>query len=342
MKDLWQKLQDETRPVVLYGMGNGAQAVLKQLDKIGVKPAGIFASDTFVRGQTFCGYTVERYDTLASCFSDMVILVCFGSNRREVLDYIDALSQKHTVYCPDVPVCGDSLFDFDFAQKHSEQLRSVYELLSDEPSKKVFENIVRFKLSGEMRYLRQIENSDGLFSPVLPLRNESFVDLGAYRGDTIEEFLSLSNEYAFICGVEPNIKTYNKLYRAFEDYPKMRLVHAAISDIDGTVSLASDGRGTTVSGSGKTVSAISLDTLLTDVDNVSLIKMDVEGHEHAAICGGKDLILKHKPKMIVAGYHRSEDLFDLPLLVHSIRQDYRILLRHSVHNLAWDTNFYFI
>ncbi len=83
--DLWKKLQRETRPIVLYGTGNGAQAVLHQLEQIGVKPRGIFASDSFVRGQNFCGYTVKKYDELVQQYPDMIILVCFGTAREEVL-----------------------------------------------------------------------------------------------------------------------------------------------------------------------------------------------------------------------------------------------------------------
>ena len=45
MTDIWQKLKETTRPVVLYGMGNGAEIMMKQLEKCGVSVSGFFASD---------------------------------------------------------------------------------------------------------------------------------------------------------------------------------------------------------------------------------------------------------------------------------------------------------
>ena len=49
-----------------------------------------------------------------------------------------------------------------------------------------------------------------------------------------------------------------------------------------------------------------------------------------------------KPKMLIAAYHRSEDLFALPQLVFSIRSDYQLYLRHHRQLPAWDVNFYFV
>ena len=42
--------------------------------------------------------------------------------------------------------------------------------------------------------------------------NESFLDIGAYRGDTVEQFLSFTNgKYSNILAVEPDEKSFKKL-----------------------------------------------------------------------------------------------------------------------------------
>ena len=341
MTDLWQKLQNDSRPIVLYGMGNGAQAVLKQLKKYGKKPVGVFASDAFFRGQQFCGYTVQTYTALSKQFSDMMILVCFGSNRAEVLDNIAYLSSKHTLYCPDVPVYGEQIFDISFARTHAEELKKVYALLGDQASRQTFENIIYFKLSGELRYLQQCEYKKDLFAPIALNDEEIYMDLGAYRGDTVAEFLQKVNDYNKIYALEPNGKTFKKLKENTQGLENILLCNAAVSDTDGTVYMKADGRGTTVATAGNEIAAVTLDTLLEGTP-ATLIKMDVEGQEAAALNGAKQTIRRWHPKMIVAAYHRSEDIFKLPLMVHSIAPDYKILLRHFPHNLAWDTDFYFI
>lgn len=52
-QDVWQILQLTDKPVVLYGMGNGADQIIDLCDRMQIKVAGIFASDEFVRGQVF-------------------------------------------------------------------------------------------------------------------------------------------------------------------------------------------------------------------------------------------------------------------------------------------------
>ena len=52
--------------------------------------------------------------------------------------------------------------------------------------------------------------------------------------------------------------------------------------------------------------------------------------------------LKAKPKLNFAAYHRTEDIFRLPLLIHALNPTYRIFLRHHPYIPAWDTNLYCI
>ena len=66
-------------------------------------------------------------------------------------------------------------------------------------------------------------------------------------------------------------------------------------------------------------------------------------HDSAAfILGAAETIRRCRPKLLLAAYHRSEDLFALPQLVFSIRSDYQLYLRHHQQLPAWDVNFYFV
>ena len=72
---VWEFLRTTERPLVLYGMGNGADKILTQLAALGKKPAGIFASPEFVRGQSFHGLTVQTYEALRQQLGDFVIVL---------------------------------------------------------------------------------------------------------------------------------------------------------------------------------------------------------------------------------------------------------------------------
>ena len=69
---------------------------------------------------------------------------------------------------------------------------------------------------------------------------------------------------------------------------------------------------------------------------VDYIKFDVEGAEHAALLGAKESIRTHRPALRVAAYHRSEDLFDLPLLLAQLCEDYDFHLVRTRGYPCWD------
>ena len=48
----WEKLQAETRPIFIYGMGDGAEKIMRVFQEKKIPLAGIFASDDFVRCHT--------------------------------------------------------------------------------------------------------------------------------------------------------------------------------------------------------------------------------------------------------------------------------------------------
>lgn len=48
-QSVWSRLKEETRPIVLYGMGDGADKILAQFDRLGIRASGVFASPMNLR-----------------------------------------------------------------------------------------------------------------------------------------------------------------------------------------------------------------------------------------------------------------------------------------------------
>jgi FkbM family methyltransferase len=69
-----------------------------------------------------------------------------------------------------------------------------------------------------------------------------------------------------------------------------------------------------------------------NIRTVNFIKMDIEGHESAAINGAKKTLISKKPKLAISIYHSAHDLFQLPLLIHSINPEYKLFIRHPTTN----------
>jgi FkbM family methyltransferase len=57
---------------------------------------------------------------------------------------------------------------------------------------------------------------------------------------------------------------------------------------------------------------------------VTFIKMDIEGAERKALVGARQTLLAHRPRMSVATENLPDDYLEVPRVIQTIRQDYRI------------------
>lgn len=340
-KDLWEYLKHAEKPILLYGMGNGADKIIKILNDYGIEISGVFASDGFVREKTFHGFKIMSYSAAKEHFSNMIVLLCFGSGRAEVLENIKRISAEQELYAPDVPVYGDGLFTLEFFEENQKKFETVRSLLSDEKSVITFDNIINYKISGKLKYLYSCAvNENEPFDSFLNLIDrENYLDLGAYTGDTVADFLTRATSYNSITAVEPDVKNFRKLTLNTANIKNINLINACISDKCGTALFAMNGGRNSNLSIGKEIKSVTVDSIAT---SPSFIKMDIEGEETNAVVGAKNTIINNKPKMQIACYHRNGDLIDIPLEVLKLRKDYKIYLRHFPCVPSWDLNYYFI
>lgn len=344
MKTVWEKAKETKKPILIYGTGNGTDKILDELNRLDIPVSGIFASDGFVRSRTFRGFPVIGYSQAKEKFGDFLTLISFGSQRKEVIENFIKISKETETYSVDVPVYGDNIFNRDFYNAHKEKIEQVKNFLHDKKSKSVYENIINFKLTGDINYLLNCETPrEEAFENILKLGNdEIYMDLGAFNGDTVEEFVNNAASFRKIYAVEPDIKNFAKLEKNTMYLENIERLNVCISDFCGEISFSKHGgRNGNTDKNGNTVKCITVDSILGD-ENVTYIKFDVEGLEKEAIDGAKETIKRCKPKMLISCYHRSEDIFALPLQIMSIRDDYKIFIRHNPYIPAWDTQFYFI
>ena len=348
---LWDYLAQTDKKIVLYGMGDGAEKIQGVLDQIGVQIDDIMASDEFVRGHSFLGIRVKKLSEIEELYgNDFIILVCFGTQLPEVMDRIYAMAEKYELYAPNVPVVGEGLFTLDYAKEHYNELKNAYSLMADEQSKKVFENIIRYKLSGDIRLLKECETPREEMFDLLKVNSEEiYVDLGAYNGDTLVEFLNeTAMKFRKLYAMEPDHKNYSKLKR------RLYMIGSALLEAYNCGAWDSEtvmqfslkaGRSSKVASKGtarcREVKMMSVDHMLQGGE-ATLIKYDVEGSEEKALNGTKNTIAKYRPKLNVAVYHRNEDMFAIPLQVAALNRRYKIYLRHHPYVPDWDTNIYCI
>lgn len=242
--------------------------------------------------------------------------------------------------------------------EESDKIKKVYTLLEDDESRRVYVNALCNRIAPPVsEYLW-----DELYSQESQYFNqnyfkftedESFVDCGAYTGDTILAF----------CDV---VKSFHKIF-AFELDKKNYLeMEKNVGKLDGNITLFNCGVwnrneeidygtgtseneppcGVSIYKTEKSEHNIiqkaqvkKLDDVLRG-ERVSFIKMDVEGSEINALWGAEKIITEQKPKLAICVYHKTSDFWQIPLLLKQFNPDYRFILRHYSKIDCHDTILY--
>ena len=350
---VWQRLYESKKPIFLYGMGDGACKIMQVCAQYHIPIAGIFASDEFVRGHSFAGYPVLRFDQAKAQFGDFFAVLAFGVHDSATIAHIHTIASQVELVAPDVPIAGQGLFTPQYLQEHLAQFERTYALLADEFSRQTFLRLLNFKISGKIDYLQPaLTDRQEIYTQILrPGPDWVYVDLGAYDGDTVREYLQYAKSARAIYAWEPDPRNFRKLQRNIrpQDYPfpvVLRQV-AASSDEQQLYFCSRAGRNSALQqaqaglsgGKVTTVAADSIDHAFAG-QQVDLIKMDLEGGEMQAIAGAAKTIAGSRPKLMNSAYHRNEDLFALPLQIAKLYAGYRFYLRQQQYIPAWESNYY--
>ena len=99
-ENVWDFLKNDNKPIMIYGMGNGAEKIISTLDTYGVKVSEIFASDEFVRGHSFLGYKVLKYSDICEKYDDFNVVLAFATHLENVIENIKKINNKHLFFAP--------------------------------------------------------------------------------------------------------------------------------------------------------------------------------------------------------------------------------------------------
>ena len=204
----------------------------------------------------------------------------------------------------------------------------AYELLYED-AKHTYLDILKFRITGDYKWInRAISGNNQYFSNKIKWRDsENVVDCGAFIGDTLLAFINngirCSNYYLY----ELEDDNYKQLLDSCEIakkhgicvYPKKKGVY----NKTGELYFKADKDSSTIVDY-KTDTSIPVVKLDDEINGeVSFIKMDIEGSECEALAGAQELIKKNKPTLAICIYHKQEDFWKIPLLIHEICPEYK-------------------
>lgn len=345
-KDVWDILAEEKRPIVVYGMGNGADKLIRRFEKYGIVISDIFASDGFVRGHTFHGFRVKSFSEIKDEYKDFVIVLSFASNRRDVVEMFEKIDREYELYIPDMPVADESeYFDREYYNTHYNEILSVYRMLADEKSREIYASVIKYRLSGRLQYLLDCySEKEEMYSLFDRDKIHTVIDAGAYNGDTAKDAIQYFPNLERLYAIEPDKRNFKRLVKFAEQVSTdiIPINSAAWNECCRGMFSDSGNRNSSVSSTAsykhdeREAELISIDSL--NIKNADYIKYDVEGAEYEAIVGSNATIKTANPALLVSLYHRSRDVFFLPLYLYREFPTYRFYIRRLYSVPAWELN----
>lgn len=218
--------------------------------------------------------------------------------------------------------------------EHIDDYIWLYNNLSDYSSKKLLFGIlnnwyqydfITLKESMSLNYKHYFDLD------IIPYsNNQVFVDVGAYIGDTTQDFINTYNNYKKIYCYEVTLETMAKLKNNLSKYNNIIYKNKAVSNDNSIMYLKESNINSSanqVDNSGTIeVETVSLDNDI--LEKIDIIKMDIEGSEYNALIGCKNHIINDNPTLLISVYHNNEDLWKLPKLIYEYNNNYNFYLRY--------------
>lgn len=222
---------------------------------------------------------------------------------------------------------------------HLDDFKWLYNRLSDYRSKKLLFGILYNWYDYDFNTLKELMDNTYCHYfdlDIVECEDETFVDVGAYIGDTTIDFInSYGTNYKKIYCYEMTDDIFSYLIKNTSKYENIECRKKAVSDKSEILKMSfneASSSANNINKDGNTlVEAISLDEDIKEP--ITMIKMDIEGYEQKAIEGCRKHIIENHPKLLISVYHNHEDLWKIPKMIEEICPGYKFYLRFYGSNV---------
>ena len=337
--EIIKNLKNSDKPIYIYGDMNTARIVHRFLVSKGIKPIA-FVVDAFAyQGEKVMeGIPVMCIDDIEGIDRSNIVI---GFDSVEKTKALFSLSRYlvYNIWHLITPCCFVD-WSNDFYEKHKSELTEFRNSLADLKSKKVFDALINAYNGGEIFPLLLLADpiqyfNELTFSP--NTENDVFVDCGAFDGDSVKKYVEFTDSrYKKIFAMEPLVENVSLLRKNTKDIKSLHIIEYGAWSYNTSLSFNADTSASAISETGKQqIKVTAIDNIVKDED-VTFIKMDIEGSEYEGLLGAKNTIERCYPKLAICVYHKSDDLIRIPNLIKSFNgaDVYNFYLRHHSNRLS--------
>lgn len=331
-----EKLQKERIPLVLWGAGDVASAVKHYLELNHIVLDAVWI-DGLEEESEFEGIPMTSFMRIKEKYPHFnVILGHSNFDLGEILQ--EKESQINKVYYL-VSIFYEQYENIPgaFVQEHIDEYYQSYRLLSDEESEQAMIAYLNARMNNDIEYVKDCFSKEQTYfcNDIYQIGDtESYVDVGAFNGDTIQLFLAqCKGKYEKIFAFEPERKNFKELQR-FVESEKLKnilLYQMGTWNKKDTLYFTEDEeKRSSISLTQKTAK-IPVDRLdqIIKSQPVSLLKINFLHGVLETLEGAANIIKKYKPKLaIVVGFDEWA-LINIPQYISKLVPEYNIYIRYN-------------
>jgi FkbM family methyltransferase len=332
--------------VYIFGAGVVGRQTMQECQRNNILVRGFVDNNPNRRGEEAFGVPILSPADLNPARD--VVIVSVGKHAEAIAGQLRGLGVKHIVNLSQFFYAVDSADQPErdyFADLSANRMKwiALALILGDRRSRQVLDAVVCHRLGLDIAPLAAICDSDipQWFDPqfLAPDEEAVFVDGGAYDGDTAEAFRQINGPALRIHAFELDPDIASRAAIRLKKYPEAVVHPSGLSDrrtkLAFTRTGITDGKLTETGESSVEVTAI--DDVVTE--EVTFIKLDIEGYEKEAIVGAERQIRNNLPLIALAVYHKASDPWSLPLQISALNSSYKFYLRHYTQ-VAFETVVY--
>jgi FkbM family methyltransferase len=347
---LEQLLLAHQNRVVIFGCGALGRKAIEKLQELGIQPIAVCDNNELLWGTAIQGISVLSVQQAATQFGGNALFLIAVWNPHHW--YVETEQQLRSAGAKFITSYAPLFWRFPenflpvyllngLPTKVYEAKDAVLEaenLWADDESRELYRANIHWRALGNPGHLPP-RPSENTYFPVDIFNlspNECILDCGAYDGDTVKLALDrYGSEFAAIYSIEGDAVAFEKL-RAYaatlppEIQEKIHPIHCAVGGTRTVVRFSSDGSTGLKRNDNHSqdidVQCYPLDDIAI-VQPVTLIKMDIEGAEYDALLGARNMIARDNPLLAICVYHNQQDIWRIPLLIHSMLPEHSLFLR---------------
>lgn len=326
-----EELKKSNLPCILYGAGSMSYSVKKILDANGISINAILLDNP-----TYSYIdNVEVLSLSDICKKYPLFNIVFGHSRYELSEKLMLIKNVANCFCL-LNVCYGNWnhLSSSFVKANIREYYSSYVLFEDKLSRESFKAYLNSKIAEDWKYLIPVskERVSYFCNPFFKISaSETYVDAGAYNGDSIDDFLSVTDSFCSIFAFEPEKESYEILEKKVNNLNNrdIHIYNYGLFDRDTSLFFSEDKESSSIiSRSNKSIIVKKLDDVIKGAQ-VSLIKINYLHGVSETLFGAQEILKTQKPKLAIMVGFDEYQIIRIPQIIKSINPSYKLSLRFA-------------